>query len=135
MGVAKELSLGKRKFKGGKNDYSKPDQPAFRFINIELTKEQKSDLKALVETGEFGYSALHDLHGNGFKVTLSSSDDGKRYTCSITDKSPNSAFWNACITASGSTPLNAVNALLYKHYVVANEDWANISVEDLSEYD
>lgn len=104
------------------------------FINFELTEAAKRHLAQCVEAGEISADALFELTASGYKVSLKEDKERSRFTTSIIDNDPDSAFFNHSISGSGSTQLKSVYSLLYKHLVVAQGDWNTLRSDGDSEY-
>lgn len=134
VGGVQDNPTKKQKFKGGSFNGAKADEPAFRFINVGMDKADAAELEALLTTGELGIDLLFGLVDDGYKCTFSRDKEHKRYTASITDKSDNSAWHNACITGSGKSALDAWHAVAFKHFVKASQDWANLSADSDAKY-
>lgn len=96
----------------------------FRFVNYSLSQKDKEWLAAADLDAEFPLSSFGDLVTAGYKLGFSLDDKNNTYVASITDRSEGSAFYNACLTGRGATPLDAWFSVCYRHLVVAQGDWA-----------
>jgi len=115
-----------RKDAGRSKSRSKPQEPEFEYLNVDLTAKDSERLEALVDSGEFPLAGILELSSMGYKFSLSPDKEHKRFVASLTDKSPDSAFWNKCLTGSGATALDAWHSVAYKHYTIAGGDWADL---------
>lgn len=111
-------------------------QPS-RFINQELTADQKRKLKE----ADFGVvefeSGMARLLDSGYKVTVSVDS---KYSCygafaiPTDDKSVNKGY---ILAARGSTPFKAVKQLLFKHFTIFDghswdlgNNWGSEDIDD-----
>lgn len=99
------------------------DEPAFRFINHDLTPEQKNDLAGYVESGEWDDDTVGGIVERGYSYKLSPDARGGGFRAHFIDLDPASADYNTCLSGRGSTPRNARSALLYRFVVLAPEGW------------
>lgn len=104
---------------------SSNSQPPHRFLDIRLNERQKDDLRGYDLEEEFPRDMVDDLVRQGYKYSLSYDPKNDTYIASLTDRLPGSAFQSTTLTGRGSTAANAHAALLYRHFVVANEEWGN----------
>lgn len=104
----------------------KPDWKGF--IDIALTSDQKDRVRALSSEPDDVLGIIGDFVDNGFRVTLSRDARGGGFICSVTATratDPNAGF---TLAGRGGSLARAVNALYFKHVVVAQEGlWSNVS--------
>lgn len=112
-----------KKSRKSKNGTSKE----FRFINHDLDSKDKEWLEACDLDTEFPLTSLSDLVEAGYKFSLSNDVRNNTFVASITDRDEGSAFYNACLTGRGATPVDAWYSLCYRHLVLAQGDWAFFS--------
>lgn len=107
---------------------SKPKQdnkpPKFRFINYDLTGDDKLALEALDLDAEFPLTLPCDFAMEGYKYSLAHDARNHCFIASLTDRVEASAFENSCLTGRGATPLDAFHSLCYRHLVLAQGDWS-----------
>lgn len=96
---------------------------AHRFIEYSLTTNDKEVLRAEYSESDFGYGLVEDLIAQGYKFSCSYSDASRCYITTLTDKREGGQFANTSLSGRGSTIANSRVACLYRHYVVAQEDW------------
>jgi len=124
MGAAKNGKLEKAD-RSGSGKAANRAEPKFGYINYELTAKDKERLEALIPEDEVTLEDIYGLVTSGYKFSLSEDEKHKRFVAALTDKSPDSAFWNQCLTGSGASAADATFALLYKHRYACDGDWAN----------
>lgn len=95
----------------------------FRFINYDLSSEDKEQLKSMDCAFEFTTEVVEGLVQEGYKYSLTYDPNNHSFIASLTDKSPGSDFINACLSGRGSSAANARYSLLYRHLVVSQGDW------------
>lgn len=110
----------------------KPAPPKFRYINYDLTKDDRGALADLVEAGELPASLLFEAVSEGWKFSLTPDSKHHCFVASLTDREPGTAFENTCLTGRGASPLDAVRSLLYRHVILSEGDWAFFSQRDES---
>lgn len=102
----------------------KAAQPAFRFINHNLVKADEEWLEAAELETEFPLALMLELALEGYKVSIGLDSKNATYVASITDRAEGGAFYNACLTGRGGSPLDAWYAVAYRHFKVAEGDWS-----------
>lgn len=101
--------------------------PKMHWVNYDLTSEDKERLqdKALVDgLRQFD---IESVVFEGIKYSIGIDQKNACFIASLTDKSPESKFYNHCLTGRGSTPADARVSLLYRHLVLAEGDWSFFS--------
>lgn len=109
---------------GGSKSNGRSGLPKMVWINHDLTKDDKT---RLTDKGLFGDLSGFDVGGlaeQGFKYSLSPDEKHDCYVASLTQKRQDDAYYNHCLVGRGSTPTNARVSLLYRHLVLAEEDWS-----------
>jgi len=104
------------------------------FIKCDLVKADEQQLEALDQSGEFTAEGVEVLVTDGYKYGLGATSDGGGFIATLTDKSPNSPFYNHCLSGRGRTAIDARNALLYKHLYKLQGDWANAQTGSVSQW-
>lgn len=117
MGVSKSEQIARgggrgRDPKGG--DKSAGGTTAFRFVNIELTAEQKEDFKALLAAGEFNEVCVDDWTRLGYKVSFTSGDAGKTSICSVVCGVEGDPNHGQILTGRGGDSTTALRVAAYK---------------------
>lgn len=103
---------------------SKSSPPSFRFLNYSLNRKDIEWLEASDVDVDLPDTLVDELVTQGYKYSLSYDAGNVTYVAAVTDRSPDSAFQNVCLTGRGATPRDARVSLLYRHYVASAEDWA-----------
>ena len=103
---------------------SSADVREFRFINHDLTAAQQEDLAGYFEAGEWSFDSVVPLVEQGFAFKLSQDARGSGYRAHLIDHTEGSPDFNACLSGRGATPIAALYALLYRHFVLAPDGWA-----------
>jgi hypothetical protein len=101
-------------------------QAAFAKINWITYDLNSEDKVRLEDQGLVDSLAGYDVDAlafEGFKYSLSPDAKNSSFIASITDKSPESRFYNSCLSGRGSSPANARISLLYRHVVLAEGNW------------
>lgn len=120
------MGMNDRQYRKQKEERS---EPAFRFIDYRLGKKDHEWLsKADCET-EFPFSLVDELLVQGYKISESYDRRNHTYMFSVTDRDPQSAGYNACITGRGATRFDSWVSFAYRHYVVAGEDWHQLETK------
>lgn len=95
-----------------------------RFIEYDLTANDKEILRSEYSESDFGYGLVEDLVIQGYKYSCTHSEANSCYICTLTDRRADSHFENTSLSGKGGSISQARMALLYRHYVVAQEDWS-----------
>lgn len=95
------------------------------WLNVDLSKEDKVELAAYIEDGEFDLASLAAIVDEGFRLTLGYSTRANAFVASLFDNDKESATFNHALSGMGSTAQNAMHAILYKHAVKLSGDWTN----------
>ena len=97
----------------------------FRFIECNLSSEDKQEIVAYIETGELAAELVERLVADGYQYGLKGDGKSDGYMATLIDRVSTSPFFGACLVGRGSTPASARCALLYKHIYKMQGDWAN----------
>lgn len=119
----------KKKKSSGKSA-SSPDWRNTVFVTVNLDKEDRLRLEALLESGELGFECIPELVADGYRFSVAPDNANERFVAALTDKGGSSPFNGYCLSGSGATPNDAIHSLLYKHFVKLNEDWTNVKAND-----
>lgn len=113
-----------RKSNGQGAKRNSSNQHGHRFIEYDLTSNDKEVLRSEYTEQDFGYDLVDDLIGQGYKYSCSWSDASSCFIASLTDKRQDSHFSNTSLSGRGASVTQARMACLFRHYVVASEDWS-----------
>lgn len=111
---------------GGRNAFG-----GYKFLEVALSSLDKERLSALDGEAEFPYTGIGTLIRQGYKVSFSQDSRNQSFIASLTDNRPDSAFYKHILTGRGDTDIQSWVSLCYKHFYLAQEDWANIAKVDL----
>jgi hypothetical protein len=99
-------------------------KPEFRFINHDLSAAQADELEALDLEAEFTIQDVLLAAQDGYSFMVAPDARGGGFRAHLIDEREGSEHAQRCLSGRGSTPLNAVAALFYRHVVLAQEDWS-----------
>lgn len=109
--------------KGAKTEFSAPND--LKWINRNLTEQEKSHHDTQAKSpSELGV-LLFKVAVQGYNIRLSWDTYSKCYQANLVPFQAENPNYGYAISARGATPERAVSLLLYKHYAVFNENWAN----------
>lgn len=104
-----------------------------RFVNVQLSRDDKERLAEIASSGGYPIDLLGDLLSVGIKVSFSSDKQGHGSICSFTDTREGSPSAKCILTGRGTTPFDAWLSVCFKHYEMAKEDWRTLaSLEESS---
>ena len=107
-----------------KNDNTRQKIEWKGFINVNLTKAEKSDVIDFFAKKENNFDALIDsLVSTGHSLTLSYDTKNKCFMVAMRVQDVDIPYAGYCITSRASEPRMAFKVALYKHYAVLKEDW------------
>ncbi len=111
--------------------------PAFapaKFVNITLSKEQLSAVKAESWDMSMTDNVLNKLLSDGYKVTMRYDDRNDCFACWLI---PSAGSENAgyILAGRGSTPSKAIKQLAFLHFKVFDEVWGSEDQSHVSELD
>ena len=108
--------------------YSESKRPSWEvdFVNVELGKEQKEMLRKWDVKYERTFDQIARLVADGFKLSVWG--DKAHDCCGATLTSPKSTDGTRqkCLSARAPDFINALKALVFKHEIVLEGDWANL---------
>ena len=107
----------------GKTNASK-SLPDFTFIDVRLDIDDKAWLAACDISKEFPFEMLFSMVHADYKISISHDTKRTSFIVSATDRSQTSPHQNCVLSGRGSTVLHAWASLAYKHFRLAEEDWA-----------
>lgn len=99
------------------------------FINWELSKEEKLAAKSYEITSAQVFEALERLVTDGYRVSFKHDDFNKSFNVSLTEPTAPTRSVSRCIVSRGPTVLDAARVACFKHFVLLESDWGNISAE------
>lgn len=94
-----------------------------KFVNYELTKEEREALKALPAWSEDWDSWLDRASDAGYSITLKFDAFSKAFSAFMSVREVSHPNYGAILTGRGSTQLKALRQVLYKHWALAQEEW------------
>lgn len=100
---------------------------AVEFLNVRLTDEDKQALGAGANNVEEILDTAFRLVDEGYKLSVSLDAKNHSYLGSITLKQ---GGVSKVLTGRGSTAINALASLLYRHVVLLRGDWSNYEQTD-----
>lgn len=109
---------------GAKKNGTARDKPEFRFVNYDLTVQDKEWLANADTLAEFPSELIDDLVMEGYKFSLRLDERNQCCVASLTDVRVGSPFENSCLTGRGATPTAARVSVFYRHLVLARGDWS-----------
>jgi hypothetical protein len=98
-----------------------------KFVNWSLSPDEKAACKAWELSLEDYDEALLTLVEAGYKSTVSYDDFRSCFTASIVPTKTAKSNQGYILTGKGSTPLKSVKQVLYIHYHIMAEEWAEYS--------
>lgn len=120
MSVTKEQVDKKRQAKRA----GKPGKQGWvGFLEVELTSEQKEQLRAMDVAAEFPLTMLALLTREGYKVSFGMDKDGVTCRASLTDVDTGSPTQGYTLVGRGEGVQNAFASLMYKHQHVLSGGW------------
>lgn len=117
-----DLGSGEPKPRGKSRKQS--TKKPFAFLNSDLTALELEIAKEDIGDGSDVEALLDDLVSSGYKVSVSIDEKNHSAIAALTDKRPESAFENNCITARAPDWRLALALVHWKHNVHAGEDWS-----------
>lgn len=98
------------------------------FCDIPLTSEQKDRVRELSSDPVDCLGIIGDFVSNGYRFTASRDTRGGGFVSSVTPTQPSDPNAGFTLTGRGGSLERAINALYYKHVVIAQEGlWTNFS--------
>lgn len=107
-----------------------------KFVNYELTKDEKTRCKAWLPTLEEHEDALLKFCESGYKISVKWDDYSNSYAAFAQATQPDDDNFGLLLTGRGSTPHRAVKQALYKHFMVFDLQWGGYAERrDIEELD
>jgi len=103
------------------NQVKKAEWKGYHKIN--LSREQNEDFEANHSQTQVTFAELDILCNNGYKFSLSWDDYNTGVSASLYAQSKKMEWAGYTLTAWAGDAQTATALLLYKHYVVAEEQW------------
>jgi len=103
----------------------KPSQNAWnvQFVNCNLDKVQKNDMKSKVMSAEELLGGLEAMIDDGYKISFSYDKGNDATGCFATAPVDGHKHKGLCLAARGPDASGALKSLLYKHHVVLDGSW------------
>lgn len=95
-----------------------------RFVNYDLSADEKVQCKAWLPDLSLVDDALLKLVESGYRVTLRYDERSSGYSCFVQSTDEKSDNAGLMLTGRGSTPLKAAKNALFKHFVVFDLVWS-----------
>lgn len=118
MGVWQSMARGKKSASASPGGAGLP-----RFVDIQLTAEDRKAFVSLSYSADDVLSALERIIAEGHRVGLSYSGERGAYTASLTGREAGCANEGLCMTSFAQTPLKALALAVYKHTVLTEGVW------------
>lgn len=106
------------------------DVGGYKFINVSLSNDDKERLATYADEMGESLAVVFDLVSEGYKVSISLDSKHDSFIASLTDNNPKSSFHKYILTGRGTTALDAIASLCYKHYLLAEGDWSRLPFSD-----
>lgn len=94
-----------------------------KFVNYELTVDEKARCKAWLPTLEEFDDALLKIEESGYRVATKYDNWGNCYGAFITAVEATNSNSGLILTGRGSTPCKAIKQAMFKHFVVFDMEW------------
>lgn len=93
------------------------------FVQRELSKEEQAACKKQeASLGAMDDSVL-SLADRGYRISLKWDEYSSSYGAWMQQTKPTGENAGMCLTGRGSTPFKAVKQLLFKHFILLEENW------------
>lgn len=106
-----------------------------RFIQRELSDDERKTLKAMPFWDEDWDSALLRMEDEGYQLTLKFDAWSKAYACFISDAQGRTQNKNCILSGRGSTPTKALRQALFKHGLAPDGVWFSLEAPGSSVID
>lgn len=100
-------------------------QERSRFVSVDLTKQQKEDMKERLPDERSVFEWLHKLQDSGYKFTIRSDDWNNCVACFVFPEEGTADNQGYILCGRGSDAFGAIRGALYRHYVVFEGVWGN----------
>lgn len=107
----------------------------FTFLNVELSKEQKDKLKALPFWNDEWDKQLGTVTQAGFQISMKVDSFNHCFAVYMQIRLRSHPCYGFILSGRGSTQTKALRQLLYKHFVVLEENWAGVTAAQAIAYD
>lgn len=121
-----------------RSNKKKPAQPAnafdqYDFINYRLTTEHKEACDKWIETADInGLQALAELTADGYKFSVSHSEKLDAAIATLTNIDGPKEYQKKVLSIRARDGYQAIMRLFWLHYIMADNDWSNIT-QDMSD--
>jgi hypothetical protein len=105
-----------------------------KFIQYELSKEEKATCKSWVTTLEELDTLYLRFCESGYSMSAKWDDYSASFAAFGQTRDQKHANYGYMLTGRGSTPLKAMKQMLFKHYMIFDEMWAEFA-ESRSAYE
>lgn len=105
---------------------SKTDFQAIKFVNYNLTDEEKKDHDNANRPVEYVAKSALKLVSSGYGLKVAFDAYSKCYQATLTVWLEANSNFGYGLSARGATPERALSLLLYKHFDVLKENWATL---------
>lgn len=99
----------------------------YSFLNIRLSSQDEKNLAAMDCATEYPIQRVFDLAHQGYKLSVNFDAKNQSFVASLADNDEHSPFYKHILTGRGATASDAWYALAYRHFDLAQGDWANIA--------
>ena len=110
-----------------KTGKSKQNSWEVDFVDVLLSKEQKSDLVKWDVKGEVTFDAISRLIDDGYKLSVVADKTHDCVLASITERGDLGGIRKRCLPARGPDLFGSLRALIYKHSIILEGDWGAIA--------
>lgn len=120
--------MSRSKNSGTKSAGAKSDRyGGYRFVNIQLSADDRRWLEAADLSIEFPLSAIVDLVAQGYKFSLSEDARNNSYLATLTDIREDSITSKHILSGRGRDGLMAWHSLAYRHFHLLRDGWEPIT--------
>lgn len=110
----------------GKTKAKKKQGQRFEFINYDLNAKQQADLREMDIGFEYPCSLMMDMANEGYGVKVAPDPKRGGFRAHMTDASLGDGSVEYCLAGWGSTAEKAWASVMYRHLVVAEENWLEL---------
>ncbi len=94
-----------------------------KFVNYELSDEQRKALKALPIWSEDWDSWLDRCSDEGYQISLKFDSYSRSFAAFMSIRTESHVNGGCILTGRGSTQIKALRQVLYKHWAIAEGEW------------
>lgn len=122
--------MGQHKYDNPKPRKPREEKPRvqWHFIDYNLTPMDKETLRGLIDEGDLYFEQLTHLVDAGYEVRLKIDENGGGVRAMLIDPDYDESPDFHILTGRGATSHGAIFSVLYRHFVVAQEDWSTLVV-------